>query len=146
MDAIMVSEYEMGQDATREDAERYARWLEARLGQPVIVGDHTDSFEGQDSLWDEWLASERTREAAKSLGRKGGQAKTDAKAEAARANGAKGGRPPRRFPEHKALCALNHGDLVCDCGRGQETIEEIGKRARAKGPSEQEAFDDPMRF
>ena len=34
-----------------------------------------------------------------------------------------------RFHEHAAICGLNNGDLVCTCGRGPETLAEIGKRA-----------------
>jgi hypothetical protein len=40
----------------------------------------------------------RKNPAAQALGRLGGQASTPAKAEAARANGAKGGRPKKRKP------------------------------------------------
>jgi len=39
--------------------------------------------------------SDDLSEAAASLGRKGGQAKTPAKAKSSRANGAKGGRPKK---------------------------------------------------
>lgn len=71
-------------------------------------GDQLTSPGGANASWDAlseleseefWDAVEeaQTKLAAKALGRKGGKAKTEAKTRAARDNGAKGGRPAKRY-------------------------------------------------
>jgi hypothetical protein len=64
-----------------------------------------------------------TSRAAAALGRKGGKAKSEAKAAAARANGAKGGRPRRADYEARL-------DAAWDCtqkGGGEQYQAEVDK-------------------
>lgn len=74
--------------------------------------------------------------AAVSLGRRGGRAKTDAKAAAARANGQKGGRP-------RKLCGEAHGLWFCTRPAGHDGLHvatvgpyEADLRPLASWPSE----------
>jgi hypothetical protein len=100
----LAEKLEGNTDRTFEESEKY--WREQG------DADKANMFQAMSDRW--WEIEESpVSEAAATLGRKGGQSKSDAKIAASRENGKKGGRPQ----SHSCKTCSHWVDATAECGR-----------------------------
>lgn len=118
--------------------------VEAELGRALESGERADFKAGFAQGWDRQMKIEReAREAAATLGRRGGAAATPAQAEAGRRNGRRGGRPATSYPYRVVLSGLDRHDVVSHhttaataqraCDRCERQTDEAHPGARLIG-------------